>query len=141
MTLHSLCHSGIVGLCSLAMIAFAAEPKPALTPLQELTGINPTQEVFKESRRNKPLVVESPEAAGKYFADGDLTKLKGQVDFKQQKLLIFAWAGSGQDQLTFTVAESYPEQIIFQYKRGLTKDLHKHVRLFALRSNVQWSTK
>jgi len=70
-----------------------------------------------------------------------LAKLKEQVDFEKQIVLVFAWRGSGQDQMDFTVAESYPEQVRFRYKPGRTRDLRPHVYVYALRSNVTWSTK
>jgi hypothetical protein len=37
--------------------------------------------------------------------------------------------------------ESFPEQIVFGYKPGKTDDLHRHVKLFALRNGVKWSVK
>lgn len=64
-----------------------------------------------------------------------------EVDFARQIVLLFAWLGSGQGNLTFTVAESYPEQVSFTYKTGLTRDLRTHGCVYALRSNVQWSVK
>ena len=63
------------------------------------------------------------------------------VDFKTQDLLVFAWQGSGGDKLEYTVAESFPEQVRFMLKRGLTKDLRTHMKLFAVRKNVTWSAK
>ena len=69
------------------------------------------------------------------------SKLRKQVDFAKQFVLLFAWRGSGQDRLDAAVAESYPEQIFFSYAPGRTRDLQEHVRVFALRSNVKWSVK
>ena len=90
---------------------------------------------------NKPLVLDSLKAAAPYFTKKALAVLKTKVDFARQKLLIFAWRGSGQDRLTYSVAESYPEQIHFRYRRGRTRDLRPHVYLYALRSNVRWRVK
>ena len=63
-----------------------------------------------------------------------------QVDFEKQLVLLFAWRGSGQDQLEYTVAESYPEQVTFRYVPGRTRDLRPHVSIYALRKNVTWKT-
>ena len=65
--------------------------------------------------------------------------LGSQVDFEKQFLLVLAWQGSGGDRLNYTVAESFPEQIFFSMKRGLTRDLRPHMQVYALRSNVRWS--
>jgi hypothetical protein len=56
-------------------------------------------------------------------------------------VLVFAWKGSGQDKIEYTVAESYPEQIQFVYQRGRTRDLRTHFKIFVLRANVKWSAK
>ena len=84
---------------------------------------------------NKPTVLRSADDAAKHFDEDALKKM----DFKKQIVLIFAWQGSGQDKLSYTVAESFPEQITFSRKPGLTRDLRQHVQVFALRSNVKWS--
>jgi hypothetical protein len=54
---------------------------------------------------------------------------------------VFAWKGSGRDQLSYAVAESFPEQIFFSLKAGETDDLRSHTKLFAVRKNVRWSAK
>ena len=63
------------------------------------------------------------------------------VDFSQQCLLVFAWRGSGQDKLDYSVAESFPEQVAFAYQPGRTRDLRPHVKVFAVRANVNWSVR
>ena len=63
------------------------------------------------------------------------------VDFKKQFVLVFAWQGSGGDTLSYHVLESYPEQIAFMRKPGMTKDLRSHAKVYALRSNVKWRVK
>jgi hypothetical protein len=37
------------------------------------------------------------------------------------------------------VKESFPEQIVFSYKRGRTKDLRSHLKVYVLRSDVKWA--
>ena len=99
----------------------------------------PERIVFKNSAFNKPLVVKSKEEAAKYFGKKTIAALVKAVDFKKQFVLIFAWRGSGGDQLNYTVAESFPEQISFSRQFGRTRDLRSHAKVFALRSNVKWS--
>jgi hypothetical protein len=126
---------------ALAAACIAGEPDPKVPPIQKLTGIRPNATVFGASGRKKPLVITSLDAAAAHFAKAELAKLKATVDFAQQTLLVFAWRGSGQDRLTHSVAESYPEQVLFRYRPGRTRDLRPHVHLYALRSNVRWSVR
>ena len=130
-----------VGNLLVAAAALAAEPEPKLPPIKAITDPKPSAAVFKAARWKKPLVIESAEAAAEYYAEKALAELKAKVDFKRQTLLIFAWRGSGRDRLTYAVAESYPEQVFFTLRRGRTRDLRRHLRVFALRSNVRWRVK
>ena len=111
----------------------------AVGPIQAVKGVRPNPSVFKAAGRSTPLVIRSETEAAKHFADAAVAALKKQVDFKQQIVLVFAWRGSGQDRLAYTIAESYPEQVFFTFKPGRTRDLRSHVHVYALRSNVSWS--
>ena len=123
------------------LIVAAAAADPAIPPIQKLTGIQPKKDAFKPRGAKKPLELRSEKDAAAHFAAADLAKLKKQVDFKQQIVLVFAWRGSGQDRLEHVVAESFPEQVMFTYTPGRTRDLRSHVHIYALRSNVTWSVK
>lgn len=139
----------------LTVTALAApEPEPAaekpekvepaakpLEPIVEVEKIEPNATVFKKSTVQKPLELKSAEDAKEYFDEKALAMLVEEVDFEKQVVLVFAWRGSGQDKLNFAVAESFPEQVHFTLKRGFTRDLRPHVHVYALRSNVKWSTK
>lgn len=114
----------------------AADP-----PISEVDEPGVTKLSFEKSSVLKPLVLRSVDGAEPYFTGKGLTELKQQVDFDKQFVLLFAWKGSGRDELSYAVAESYPEQIMFTYAPGRTRDLRPHVHVFVLRSNVQWSVK
>jgi hypothetical protein len=62
-----------------------------------------------------------------------------QVDFTREYLLFFAWAGSGQDRLTFAVINrgKVPAVDVI-YRQGLTDDLRSHFRLFAVAKGASW---
>ena len=117
----------------------AAEPDASIPPIQEIKDAQPGPEVFKAAKRGEPLVLKTADEAEKYFGDDALATLKEKVDFEQQIVLVFAWRGSGQDKLTYAVAESFPEQIRFKIEPGRTRDLRPHLHVFALRKNVKWS--
>ena len=120
--------------CMTAGVASAQEPIESIT-------VKPENSVFKNSNFNKPVVVKSKEEAAKHFGKEAVASLVKAVDFKKQFVLVFAWRGSGGDQLNYTVAESFPEQITFSRQFGRTRDLRAHAKVFALRSNVKWSVK
>ena len=123
--------------------AISAEPNAKLPPIKAIKIVKPKGKStgFKAASRKKPLIIRSEKDAAKHFSKKALAKLKKQVDFKRQFVLVFAWRGSGQDRLRYDVAESFPEQIVFRFKRGRTRDLRPHLYVFALRSNVKWSVK
>ncbi len=122
----------VTAACIMAGMASAQEPIVAIKA-------SPMNIAFKNSAFNKPIVVKSKEEATKLFGKEAVATLVKAVDFKKQFVLIFAWRGSGGDQLNYTVAESFPEQISFSRQFGRTRDLRSHAKVFALRSNVKWS--
>lgn len=125
-----------LAIFSMMLAGVASAQQPIVT-----INVLPKQSVFKNSAWNKPILIKSYEDAGKHFSSDALKKLKQAVDFEKQFMLIFAWRGSGRDKLNYDVAESFPEQILFSLKRGKTRDLRPHVKVYALRSNVKWRVK
>ena len=126
--------TGLLAACLAAGSAAAQAPIVAIK-------VKPEESVYKGSTWNKPIVVKSTEEAAKHFDKEALATLAKEVDFKKQVVLVFAWKGSGGDKLSYDVAESFPEQIFFSLKPGATDDLRAHSHVFALRSNVRWSTR
>ncbi len=119
----------------------AGAPDALLPPITALKGIKAKPNIFKAATRKKPLVIRSEKDAADYYSPKALAALKEKVDFEKQFVLVFAWRGSGQDRLSYDVLESFPEQIVFKYKPGRTRDLRPHVHTYALRNNVKWSTR
>lgn len=122
-------------IAGLLVIAAVATAQPAIKELK----VTPEPSVFKDSAWNKPIVIKSMDDAGKHFGKDALATIGKEVDFKKQIVLVFAWRGSGGDKLEYKILESFPEQIPFTLKPGLTDDLRSHTRVFALRSNVKWA--
>ena len=132
----------MTGMAAACMLAGMASAQEAIAPIKVATESPMNKNsVFKDSTFNKPVVVKSKEEAAKYFGKEAVATLVKAVDFKKQFVLVFAWRGSGGDQLNYTVAESFPEQITFSRQFGRTRDLRSHAKVFALRSNVKWSVK
>lgn len=130
-----------VGLCVLFLAASTGKADELAPPIQRVKNVTPKAGALAAAVWNKPVVIRSDEDAAKYFGEDALATLRKQVDFKKQIVLVFAWKGSGQDRLEYAVAESFPEQIFFSLKPGKTRDLRSHVEVYALRSNVKWSTR
>jgi len=124
----------------LFMLAVRADASPPIVELST-AGISPQPSVFDAAGATAPLVIKSEQDAAAHFAKEDLPKLAKLVDFSSQVVLIFAWKGSGGDKLTFTIAESAPEQVTFTLIRGRTRDLRPHIHIYALRSDVKWSAR
>jgi len=127
----------ITGIAAAFMMVGMASAQEAIVSIKA----KPDSSIFKNSNFNKPIVVKSKEEAAKHFGKEATAALVKAVDFKKQIVLVFAWRGSGGDQLNYTVAESFPEQITFSRQFGRTRDLRPHAKVFALRSNVKWSVK
>lgn len=121
-------------LASLSLAGFAAAQDNPIAELQ----VKPVDTAYKNAW-NKPYVIKSAEEAVKYFETEARDVIAKKVDFKKQIVLVFAWQGSGGDKLEYKILESFPEQIPFTLKPGLTRDLRQHSRVFVVRSNVRWS--
>ncbi len=133
-----VCLTTFIMIVAMSTAKAAEEQVPAITALK---GVKPDMSVFKAAKRDKPIALSSTEDAAKHFSKEALAELKKKVDFEKQVVLIFAWRGSGQDQLNYAVLESFPEQVVFTLKPGRTKDLRPHIHLYALRANVKWRVK
>jgi hypothetical protein len=115
----------------------SATAEEMLPPIQDITDIKASEEIWKVAKRGVPLTFRSKSEAARYFAGPQLKLLLKKVDFQKQTLLVFAWRGSGQDKMTYTIAESFPEQITFKILPGRTRDLRPHLKIYALRKNVK----
>jgi hypothetical protein len=91
-------------------------------------------------RVDRPTIITSTAELARTFPDEDTqASVQKHVDFTKQKLIYFAWAGSGQDKLTFTVGKGEKGvEVVFHYKRGLTRDLRPHTHLYVVPKDASW---
>ena len=83
-----------------------------------------------------PKKITSKEELEKAVTDADAAAaIAKQVDFKNEVVLLFAWSGSGGDKLTMTEKKG----AVFTLKRGLTRDLRMHTKVFALPKSLKYS--
>ena len=127
-----------IGCVSSLAGSTAAEGLQISEPIEELEKASLTEAAMKEATVRAPVLIESKEAAKKYLS-GDTLKKVQTLDFTKKKVIAFFWRGSGQDKLEYVVAESFPEQIMFSLKRGRTRDLRQHSKVYILRKNVSYN--
>ena len=122
----------------ISLTASAAAEKEIGNPITELTAPDLTEAATKDATLKAPILVQDKEAAKKYL-EGDTLKQVLKLDFTKKKVLIFYWAGSGRDQLSCEILESYPEQLVFNIQRGRTRDLRRHSKVYVIRKNVSYA--
>lgn len=87
----------------------------------------------------EPTVIKSAEELAKDPVLKDAADdIKKSVDFTKEKLLVFAWSGSGQDKVTVTgETKDGKTALTVEYTRGFTRDLRSHVKLFIVPSGAE----
>lgn len=84
---------------------------------------------FEKGSVKKPTVIATAEEFDKAIPDG--AAIKKKVDFAKDKLVLFAWGGSGGDKLKANPSDD-GKSVTFSYTPGLTRDFRRHVHLFAI---------
>lgn len=132
-------------LCSLVLACAAfAESEPTAKDLPAVVKLNtmPERSVFDTATRRKPIELASAEDAKKHFGEEQHKALGKEVDWAKQKVLIFAWRGSGQDRMEAEVDKGEDGPVVkFIYKPGRTRDLRPHIYVFAVSNDVKWEVK
>jgi hypothetical protein len=138
---HFLCIAMLPLLTLAAATAPSTSTAPSIAAIKEVQGLAPNAAAFAASGSAKPITIKTEKEVATYFSEADAARFAKEVDFKNQIVVVFAWSGSGQDKIEYTIAESFPEQVRFTYTPGRTRDLRPHVGVYVLRSNVTWSVK
>lgn len=126
-------------LCVIATSVNGAPAKPT-EPVAEVREIVVSADGFvKGAVVTMPTEINSPDELKKIsLAADEIEKIQKQVDFKVVKVILFQWSGSGMDELTAVVDK---ENVIFHYKRGLTKDLRSHAKVFMIPKKSKFTVK
>jgi hypothetical protein len=94
----------------------------------------------KMGKATEPTAIASADDLAKNAVVGTAAEeIKKQIDFEKQKLLVFAWSGSGGDRITASIgADSDGKSIVFaEYLPGKTRDLRQHVKLYAVPKDLK----
>ena len=116
---------------SLAVADDKEKDKPAIKELdtKDMKLVPP-----QRGKATEPTTIASAEELAKNQTVKDSADaIKKQVDFEKQKLVVFAWAGSGQDKITPELKTADKKSTaVFAYTRGLTRDLRQHIHLYVV---------
>jgi len=119
---------------ALAPLAVAQDKdKPAVRALELKGGKLVLPERLTEPKAVEVKSAEELARAKEFADDAARDAVKKQVDFAKEKVVVFAWAGSGQDRLTpELVTDGKQVKATFAYKVGATDDFVRHGRVFAV---------
>ncbi len=122
-------------------LALAHADKPGVDAVREIavkSGDRPQGDM------SKPTVINSAEDLEKVTAlSASLEAIKKEIDFSKEKLVYFAWSGSGQDKITLGADkdENGKALVVFGLIRGRTKDLRGHQHLYAVGKDVNFAVR
>jgi len=83
---------------------------------------------YPEIIDNGYVLIEEERIAKLFFSP-----IPPDVNFEIENILLFSWSGSGQDEIEHNRDEDGIYN--FVYKRGLTKDLVNHIKIYVLKKN------
>jgi hypothetical protein len=124
--------------CAAVIVAGDPEPKDGKASEARELKVKDIKVDSKPGRGPKATKITSAKELADAIADKDSQdKLAKLVDFKKEYLLMFFWQGSGGDRITFKVED---KEVVFAYKRGLTRDLRRHVKFYAIPNKLKHRT-
>lgn len=123
--------SAILAAVFLAAPALAADDKPVVKeiPTKDLKVKPP-----RGGKATEPTVITSADELAKCpVCGGEAEAIGKQVDFDKEKLLVFAWSGSGQDKVAVTgETKDGKTTVTPTFTAGRTRDFRPHVKLFVV---------
>ncbi|VTR90855.1 unnamed protein product [Gemmata massiliana] len=133
------------GMCAALVLVvgavFANEPAKPEARVLNLKDVHVVAQ--SDGGEPKPSEIKSAKelADSLLFADAARRDaIKKQVDFEKEKIVVFAWSGSGQDKLTATMSKD-GKTAEFTLKTGLTDDLRRHALVFAVPKDAKVEVK
>jgi hypothetical protein len=116
----------------------AVDPAPAdkKAPAEEkpvqIRALDVKKNELKEGLKLNGVEVTDAEGLKRYFKDETVIKdITSAVDFKKERVVLFAWSGSGGDKMSFQYHAE--EKIVnFFITTGLTDDLRHHLKIFVV---------
>ena len=120
----------------IAICKSAPESRPSLRELKSMEANDESiQSILRSdeaettiAKLNAPIVLNSMEEALKHLNRDSMERIADEVDFKTEKVVVFAWRGSGEDRLRGFMNEG----ATFHYTPGMTEDLETHSAIYAM---------
>ncbi|AMV30390.1 hypothetical protein VT84_38715 [Gemmata sp. SH-PL17] len=133
------------GMCAVLMLvvgaAFADESAKPVARAIDLKDVRVVAQ--SDGGKPKPSEIKSAKELADSLLFADATgrdAIKKQVDFEKEKIVVFAWSGSGQDKLTAAMSKD-GKTAEFTLKTGLTDDLRRHALVFAVPKDAKVEVK
>jgi hypothetical protein len=128
-------------VCAMLAVLFAgsaalAEDKPAVKEI----ATKDLKLVFPQAgKATEPATITSADDLAKNaVVKGEADAIKKQIDFAKEKLVVFAWGGSGQDKLAADLkVEDKKATATFALTRGLTRDFRQHFHLYVVPKDAE----
>ncbi len=118
----------------LALPLFAADEKPAVKEIATKDLKVKAPEGGKPTARTE--IKTADDLAKSPVLKGAADDIKKSVDFAKEKLVLFAWSGSGGDRIAGAAGKD-GKTAEFTYTGGLTFDLRQHVKLFVVPKDAE----
>jgi hypothetical protein len=120
--------------------ALAADDKPAIKQIPT-KDLKLTITLPEKGKVTEPMIVTSATDLPKVtpFGPAAVEAVAKQIDFEKEKLVVFWWAGSGQDKVAAGELKTADKKTTanFSYTRGLTRDLRSHFHLFIVPKDAE----
>jgi hypothetical protein len=127
-------------VCSALLAADDKDKDKDKPTVKEIATKDLKLNLARGGKATEPTTISSTEELAKNPTVKDAAHdIKKQIDFEKEKLIVFAWSGSGGDKVTASIgADSNKKPIVYvEYIRGLTRDLRMHVRLFIVPKDLK----
>lgn len=128
-------------VCAMLAVLFAgsvapADDKPAV---KEIATKDLKLAFPQAGKATEPTSITSADDLAKNeVVKGEADALKKQIDFAKEKLVVFAWGGSGGDKLAADLkVEDKKATATFSLTRGLTRDFRQHFHLYVVPKDAE----
>jgi hypothetical protein len=119
----------VAGLAGLWLGAVMAEEKKDERPAVRALDMKVQQPA--NGKATAPTVLATAAELNKALGD-DAAAVQKLVNFETEKVVYFAWSGSGQDRVTPAAPTGKGREVTFNYTQGRTRDFRPHHWLFAV---------
>ena len=117
-------------------LAVVADEKPAV---KEIDTKDMKLAFPRGGKQDTPTTITSAEDLAKNAVTKDAADdIKKKIDFAKEKLVVFAWGGSGGDKIAADLKTADKKSTAeFSLTRGLTRDFRMHIHLYVVPKDAE----